>query len=67
MEYHYHARLTVRGREIPCRAVVEGRLGLCGAAGERRFSARDMQLRSTCCIRSVAAHQPAQVLMATTC
>src|ERR1700761_1122319 len=34
MDYHHHARLTVHGREHLCRAVVEGRLGVCGAGAE---------------------------------
>jgi transposase InsO family protein len=38
MDYHYHARLTVHGREHLCRAVVEGRLGLCEAAAEHKIS-----------------------------
>jgi transposase InsO family protein len=38
MDYHYHARLTVRGRELLCRAVVEGRLSLCEAAAEHGLS-----------------------------
>ena len=32
MDYHHHARLTVRGRELLCRAVVEGRLGRRGGS-----------------------------------
>jgi transposase InsO family protein len=38
MDYHYHARLTVHGREQMCRSVVEGRLGLCEAAAEHKIS-----------------------------
>jgi transposase InsO family protein len=38
MDYHYHARLTVHGREQMCRAVVEGRLGLCAAAAAYKLS-----------------------------
>jgi transposase InsO family protein len=38
MDYHHHARLTVHGREQMCRAVVEGRLGLCAAAAAYRLS-----------------------------
>jgi len=38
MDYHHHARLTVRGREALCRSVVEGRLRLCEAAAEHRLS-----------------------------
>ncbi|HEV7139060.1 MAG TPA: IS481 family transposase [Steroidobacteraceae bacterium] len=38
MDYHYHARLTVHGRELLARAVVEGRLGLCAAAAEHKIS-----------------------------
>ena len=38
MNYHHHARLTVRGREVLCRSVVEGRLSLCEAAAEHRIS-----------------------------
>lgn len=38
MDYHYHARLTVHGREQMCRAVVEGRLGLCAAAAAYQLS-----------------------------
>jgi transposase InsO family protein len=42
MDYHHHARLTVRGREALARTVLEGRLSLCEAAAEhglRRQSA----------------------------
>jgi transposase InsO family protein len=38
MDYHHHAALTVRGRELLARDVVEGRLGLCEAAAEHRVS-----------------------------
>jgi transposase InsO family protein len=38
MDYHHHARLTVHGREQMCRAVVEGRLGLCAAAAAYKLS-----------------------------
>lgn len=38
MDYHHHARLTVHGRELLCRDVVEGRLGLCAAAAAHRLS-----------------------------
>ena len=38
MDYHHHARLTVHGREQMCRAVVEGRLGLCAAAAAHKLS-----------------------------
>ena len=38
MDYHHHARLTVHGRELLCRAVLEGRLGLCEAAAEHKIS-----------------------------
>jgi len=38
MDYHHHARLTVHGRELLGRAVVEGRLGLCEAAAEYKLS-----------------------------
>jgi transposase InsO family protein len=38
MDYHHHARLTVHGREVLCRAVSEGRLGLCEAAAEHGLS-----------------------------
>ena len=38
MDYHYHARLTVHGREQMCRAVVEGGLGLCAAAAAYKLS-----------------------------
>jgi transposase InsO family protein len=38
MDYHYHARLTVHGREQMCRAVVEGRLRLCAAAAAHSLS-----------------------------
>ena len=38
MDYHHHARLTVHGRELLCRAVEEGRLGLCEAAAEHKLS-----------------------------
>jgi len=38
MDYHHHARLTWRGRELLVRDVVEGRLGLGEAAAEHRVS-----------------------------
>lgn len=38
MDYHHHARLTMHGREQMCRAVVEGRLGLCAAAAAHKLS-----------------------------
>ena len=38
MDYHYHARLTWRGRELLARDVVEGRLSLCEAAAEHGLS-----------------------------
>jgi transposase InsO family protein len=38
MDYHHHARLTLHGRELLCRSVVEGRLGLCAAAAEHKLS-----------------------------
>jgi transposase InsO family protein len=38
MDYHYHARLTVRGREFLAKSVVEGRLSLCEAAAEHGLS-----------------------------
>ena len=38
MDYHYNARLTVHRREQMCRAVVEGRLGLCAAAAAFNLS-----------------------------
>ena len=38
MDYHHHARLTVRGREGLARSVVEGRLSLREAAAERGLS-----------------------------
>lgn len=38
MDYHHHARKTVHGRELLCRDVVEGRLGLCEAAAEHKIS-----------------------------
>jgi len=38
MDYHHHARLTVHGREVLARSVVEGRLRLCEAAAEHRIS-----------------------------
>jgi transposase InsO family protein len=38
MDYHYHARLTVHGREQLCRSVVEGRVGLCAAAAAYKLS-----------------------------
>ena len=38
MDYHHHARLTMHGRELLCRAVVEGRLSLGEAAAEHRLS-----------------------------
>jgi transposase InsO family protein len=38
MDYHYHARLTVHGREVLAKSVVEGRLSLCEAAAEHGLS-----------------------------
>lgn len=38
MDYHHHARLTWRGRELLAKDVLEGRLGLCAAAAEHRVS-----------------------------
>ncbi len=38
MDYHYHARLTVHGREQLAKDVVEGRLSLREAAAERGLS-----------------------------
>ena len=38
MDYHHNARLTVHGRELLCRAVVEGGLSLCEAAAEHGLS-----------------------------
>ena len=38
MDYHHHARLTVHGRELLARSVVEGRLSLCEAAASHRLS-----------------------------
>jgi transposase InsO family protein len=38
MDYHYHARLTVHGREALAKSVVEGRLGLCAAAAAHKLS-----------------------------
>ena len=38
MDYHHHARLTIHGRELLCRAVLEGRLRLCEAAAEHGLS-----------------------------
>jgi transposase InsO family protein len=38
MDYHHHARLTWRGREVLCKRVVEGRLSLCEAAAEHGLS-----------------------------
>ena len=38
MDYHHHARLTVHGRELLCRAVVEGRLSLGAAAAAHGLS-----------------------------
>jgi transposase len=38
MDYHHHARLTTYGRELLCRSVVEGRLGLCEAAAQHKLS-----------------------------
>jgi transposase InsO family protein len=38
MDYHHHARLTVHGRELLVRSVVEGRLRLWEAAAEHRLS-----------------------------
>lgn len=38
MDYHHHARLTVHGRELLARSVVEGRLSLCEAAAEHGLS-----------------------------
>jgi len=38
MDYHYHARLTWRGRELLAKDVLERRLSLCEAAAEHRVS-----------------------------
>jgi transposase InsO family protein len=38
MDYHHHARLTVHGREVLAKSVVEGRLSLCEAAAEHGLS-----------------------------
>src|ERR1700678_693701 len=38
MDYHHHARLTVRGREYLAKSVIEGRLSLREAAAECRLS-----------------------------
>src|SRR5487761_11048 len=38
MDYHHHARLTVHGREVLARSVVEGRLSLCEAAASNGLS-----------------------------
>ena len=38
MDYHHHARLTVHGRELLVRSVLEGRLSLREAAAERGLS-----------------------------
>jgi transposase InsO family protein len=38
MDYHHHARLTVYGREVLAKSVVEGRLSLCEAAAEHGLS-----------------------------
>jgi transposase InsO family protein len=38
MDYHHHARLTVRGREYLAKSVIEGRLRLREAAAECRLS-----------------------------
>ena len=38
MDYHHHAPLTVRGRELLCKEVVEWRLSLREASAERRLS-----------------------------
>jgi transposase InsO family protein len=38
MDYHHHACLTIRGRELLCCDVVEGRLSLREAAAERGLS-----------------------------
>ena len=38
MDYHYHARLTMHGREQLAKSVVEGRLSLCEAAAEHGLS-----------------------------
>ena len=35
---HHQARLTVHGRELLCRAVVEGRLGVCESAAEHKLT-----------------------------
>ncbi len=36
MDYHHHAKLTWRGRELLAGVVVQGRLALCEAAAEAR-------------------------------
>ena len=38
MDYHHHARMTWRGRELLAKSVLEGRLGLCKAAAEHGLS-----------------------------
>jgi hypothetical protein len=38
MDYHHHARLTVHGREVLARSIVEGRLSLYEATAEHRLS-----------------------------
>ena len=38
MDYHHHARLTVHGREVLAKSVLEGRLSLCAAAAEHGLS-----------------------------
>jgi transposase InsO family protein len=43
MDYHYHARKTMHGRELLCRDVVDGRLGLCEAAAEHKLSRQSVR------------------------
>jgi transposase InsO family protein len=43
MDYHHHARKTVHGRELLCRDVLEGRLGVCEAAAEHRLSRQSVR------------------------
>ena len=38
MDYHHHARMTWRGREVLCKRAVEGWLRLCAAAAEHSLS-----------------------------
>jgi len=43
MDYHHHARKTMHGRELLCRDVVEGRMGVCQAALEHKLSRQSVR------------------------